>query len=79
MFEVGRRYEIRMIESGEEISRYGVVELYEHPLLKLQDATFPAGSIYMPQGATLRGPIINTTSPNFISATIIDPRPELDE
>ncbi|ALN75824.1 hypothetical protein [Aureimonas sp. AU20] len=82
MFEVGKRYEFRMIEGGDEVVSWGEVEAYEHPVLKLRDSPereIPAH--LMPrrplgQGAD-RGPgtvprrpgqIINVTSPNFISA-----------
>ncbi len=37
MFEVGKRYEIRMLANGREILMFATVEKYEHPLVKLND------------------------------------------
>lgn len=82
MFEVGKHYEFRMIEGEDEVVFWGDVEAYEHPLLKVRD--IPEHEIAAPfrprpapgQGADTSsgtvsrqpGPIINVTSPHFISA-----------
>jgi hypothetical protein len=80
MYEVGAKYELRMIEGGDEMLFWGVVEAYEHPLIKLADT--PAirtetidnkddhsiAFVEDPDGEPIRGAIINVTSPNFISA-----------
>ncbi len=71
MFEVGYNYEFRMIEGGDEIMFHGVIETYEAPLIKLEDS--PEGSLVIngQTAATIpaqSGRIINTSSPNFISA-----------
>ena len=71
MFEVGKRYEIRMIVSGDEATMWRTVETYEHPLVKFADAHFDAKNNYLP-GGPVRGEIVNVTSPNFISAVIRD-------
>lgn len=78
MFEVGKTYEIRMIEGGEETTSWHTVERYEHPLLKLADVKFEDDDIMGPAGAEMPGPIINVTSPNFISALEKDVRPISD-
>lgn len=71
MFEVGKRYRYKIIIDGEEASTGGIVERYEHPLLKFKDSD--AGD-FMPhmKGKITRGQIINVTSPNFISAVLAE-------
>lgn len=69
MFEPGTSYEIRMIVDGDETTMWRTVESYDHPLLKFADKTFAEDSMFLP-GGTIRGEIINVTSPNFISATV---------
>jgi hypothetical protein len=73
MFEVGKRYTIRMIEGGDESSSSRVVERYEHPLLKFADTQIP-DHLAPPgaKGVVISGEIINVTSPNFISAVLND-------
>ena len=71
MFEAGKRYEIRMIIGGDETTMWRTVEKYEHPLVKFADAHFDARNDYLP-AKTVRGEIVNVTSPNFISALIQD-------
>ncbi|WCR16993.1 hypothetical protein [Paracoccus alcaliphilus] len=84
MFEVGKRYEFRVIEGGDEVSFTGRIEKYEHPLLKLEDTAVEALKIILtgPDGEdakplsdmparTFPGRIINVISPNFISAVIV--------
>jgi hypothetical protein len=80
MFEVGRRYEFRIIEDGIEVVFSGSVDAYEHPLVKLvgvyRPTTPKAGSpphVVHPLAAreetiTVPGRIINILSPKFISA-----------
>jgi len=68
LFEVGARYEIRMIIGGEETVLWAAIEAYEHPIIKTASKTFGDKSPYLP-GKTIPGQIINVTSPNFISAT----------
>lgn len=58
MFEVGKRYEFRILEGGDEITMWRVIEKYEHPLIKFSDH------------GSMRGEVINVTSPNFISAVL---------
>lgn len=69
MFEVGRRYEFRMIEGGDEILFRGTVDRYEHPLIKIADAPASSPECRVQHGP-IRNPIINVTSPNFTSAYI---------
>ncbi|MDF2599757.1 MAG: hypothetical protein K0Q54_2580 [Methylobacterium brachiatum] len=57
MFEVGQRYEFRMLRDGEEWTSWGEVESIEGALIKLRDAH------------GIPGEIINTGSPSFVSAT----------
>ncbi|WP_267550356.1 hypothetical protein [Rhizobium rhizogenes] len=82
MFEVGKSYEFRIIEGGEEKLIWGKVERYEHPLVKLEDEKpitvqfvtsldIPAKEETIYDGAP--GRIINVTSANFIGAQL---RPE---
>ena len=71
MFEVGKRYEIRMIVAGSEITRWETVQSYEHPLVKFADTHYAPDSSFLP-GQTFRGEIVNVTSPNFISAVLQD-------
>ncbi|MBN9567413.1 MAG: hypothetical protein J0H79_07390 [Alphaproteobacteria bacterium] len=72
MFEVGKKYEFRIIEAGDETTLWGVVERYEHPLIQL--ARKPSLDIHTGKDKiTLGGApgrIINVTSPNFISAVL---------
>lgn len=78
MFEVGKRYEIKMLEAGSEITLSGVVERYEHPLLKLRDmppANMDIRDIRKNQKIdeqVVRGPIINVGSSVFVSAVLDD-------
>ena len=69
MFEVGKGYEFRTLEGGDETSWYGVIEKYEHPLLKTADVQFSPDSDFFP-GGIVEGRIINVTSPAFIGATL---------
>ncbi len=73
------RYEIRMIEGGDEVLFWGTVESYEHPLIKMEDTPaytsattdtdgFSISLVADPNGKPSYGAIINVTSPNFISA-----------
>ncbi|WP_376702525.1 hypothetical protein RQ479_21270 [Mesorhizobium sp. ISC25] len=77
MFTVGARYQFRMLEDGDEVSFSGVVESYEPPLIKLADsAPLQVRRSIQETGETVKttdvprhpGRIINTASPNFISA-----------
>lgn len=74
MFEVGKRYEIRMIIGGDETTMWRTVEKYEYPLVKFADAHFDARNDYLP-ASTVRGEIVNVTSPNFISAVEQEAKP----
>jgi hypothetical protein len=65
MFEVGKKYEIRMIEGGTETVFWRTVEMYEHPLVKFADSHFSDQA-----DEVVAGEIINVTSPNFISAVL---------
>lgn len=80
MFEVGQRYEIKMIIDGEETTMWRTVEKYEHPLLKFADIHPPKISLKfspgpgpadreLPDSPPIPGETINVSSPNFISAT----------
>jgi hypothetical protein len=71
MFEVGKKYEIRMIIGGQETTLWRTVESYDHPMVKFADAHFKKRNDFLPE-KTLRGEIVNITSPNFISATLQD-------
>jgi len=62
MFE----YEIQMIIDGNETTMWCTVEKYEHPLVKFADVQIDA--INDLPAHTIRGEIVNVTSPNFISA-----------
>jgi hypothetical protein len=74
MFEVGKNYEFHMIEGGSETVFQGVIESYEHPLIKLKDSKpvtiHIAGSMVTEDVTTpsYPGQIINVTSTQFISA-----------
>lgn len=81
MFKVGNSYKFRLIEDGDEILFSGIVEKYEHPLLKLKDVDrtelririkgidLPDRDISIGGGDKLiPGRIINVTSLNFVSA-----------
>jgi hypothetical protein len=72
VFQVGKRYEIRMIIGGEETMSWGTIERYEHPLLKFADVNVRALESHLPD-TTLCGEIVNVTSPNFISAVPCQP------
>lgn len=71
MFEVGKRYEFRMIECGDEILFWGAVERYEHPLLKIADVPASAPGDLVQHGP-INSPVINVTSPHFICAVLQD-------
>jgi hypothetical protein len=73
MFEVGKRYGVRMIIDGEETISWRTIECYEHPLLKFADVNVRSQESHLPD-TTLRGEIINVTSPNFISAVRYEPQ-----
>jgi len=70
MFEIGKKYEIRMIIDGDEATMWRTVETYEHPLVKFADVHIT--SDLLPGRSIMRGEIVNVTSPNFISALISD-------
>jgi hypothetical protein len=72
VFQVGKRYEIRMILDGEETMSWATVEHYEHPLLKFADVNVRSLESHLPD-TILHGEIINVTSPNFISAVLSQP------
>lgn len=81
MFEVGKRYEFRMIEGGDEVLFWGKIDKYEHPLIKLADdepgglkITGEDGALIseLKMEAPIRGRIINVISPNFVSAELED-------
>lgn len=78
MFEIGKKYEIRMIIDGSETTFWRTVEKYEHPLVKFSDESIRI-SLPMPPGfgnknrvteSKIVGEIINVSSPNFISAVL---------
>ncbi|MET4701924.1 hypothetical protein ABIE65_004973 [Constrictibacter sp. MBR-5] len=66
MFEIGKRYEIRMIIGGDETAMWRTVEKYEHPMVKFATEHFDADKYF--SASTTPGEIVNVTSPNFISA-----------
>ena len=71
MFEIGQKYEFRMIEGGAETMFWGTIETYEHPLVKIADSeplTINYGGETKTEIPSYPGQIINVTSPNFISA-----------
>ena len=79
MFKVGSKYEFRMAEAGDEVTFWGTIETYEHPLIKLEDTQMPDINLVAQEtGEVFRsirggdkvypGQIINVTSPNFVSA-----------
>jgi hypothetical protein len=72
VFQVGKRYEIRMIIGGEETMSWGTIERYEHPLLKFADVNIRSRESHLPD-TILHGEIINVTSPCFISAVLHQP------
>lgn len=84
MFETGATYEFRMIEGGSEVTFRGIVETYEHPLIKLKDSPamksvttdsendYTISIVEDPDGKPRRGAIINVTSSNFVSAELQD-------
>ncbi|PDT32407.1 hypothetical protein CO671_29690 [Rhizobium sp. M10] len=68
-------YEFKMLEGGDETTFSGVVESYEHPLLKLADAeprtmqiNYGGESQIIGTSMAIPGKIINVASPSFISA-----------
>ena len=71
MFEAGKTYEIKMIIDGEETKMWQTVEKYDHPLLKFADVDTKAPNEFT-QAKTVRGEIVNVTSPYFISAKLRD-------
>lgn len=79
MFKVGANYEFHMLEAGDDVTFWGTIETYEHPLIKLEDTKMPEVHIVAHEtgeivrklgndGKVYPGQIINVTSPNFISA-----------
>jgi hypothetical protein len=56
VFQVGKRYEIRMIIGGEETMSWGTIERYEHPLLKFTDVNIRSLESHLPD-TTLHGEI----------------------
>jgi hypothetical protein len=80
MFEVGKRYEFKMVDEDGHRTFWGVVERYEHPLLKLEDTKMskvrihlrpsqgPASEQTIGGDETYPGEIINVTSSSFVSA-----------
>ncbi|TBG20623.1 hypothetical protein U8P76_10725 [Rhizobium johnstonii] len=75
MFEVGAKYEFKMLEGGGDVTFWGTVESYEHPLLKLADSepmslqiNYGAETQLLGTSIARPGKIINVTSPSFISA-----------
>jgi hypothetical protein len=71
MFEIGKRYEIRMIRDGEEGTTSRIIEKYDHPLVKFADLNAKAIEPYLSE-RIIRGEIVTVTSPNFIAATMQD-------
>lgn len=41
MFEVGSRYDFRMVRNGEDHAFSGTIAAYEHPLIRLEDTVAP--------------------------------------
>lgn len=77
MFKVGQKYEFRMLEGDGEVTFWGTIEAYEHPLIKLADSPPMEVRIAFGQDTAdevvrktkgAPGRILNVTSPNFISA-----------
>lgn len=70
LFKVGAKYKFRTLEGGDEITSWGTIETYEHPLIKLEDTVINlrlrGGGEGEPK--SYPGAIINVISPNFISA-----------
>ena len=58
MFEVGKKYEVRFIENGGEVTVFPVIERYEHPLIE-STVENDDKSDHM---------ILNITSPHFLRA-----------
>lgn len=54
MFAVGKRYEFRMIEAGDEILFWGTVERHEHPLLKIANVPASESDDVMQHGPNLQ-------------------------
>lgn len=72
MFEVGKKYEIKMIIDGQESTFWRTVEKYDHPLVKFADVEPKQFNEFLAT-QRLRGEIVNITSPNFISALVQAP------
>jgi hypothetical protein len=68
MFEVGKKYEIHFIEGGVEVTSWGTVEKYEHPLVKFQDEEIEADLAPSGKLETIKGEIFNVASLNFVKA-----------
>ena len=83
MFNIGSRYRFQMIIDGEETSFSGVIERYEHPLIKLEDTNIERlrvvlhgefntnaeeEPLFEAPAQVIPGKVINVTSANFISA-----------
>lgn len=81
MFKIGTKYEFRILEGGEEVTFWGIIESYEHPLLKLADTELSQLRVHIQPskgparseviggvGRKLPGQIINVTSTSFVSA-----------
>jgi hypothetical protein len=81
MFEVGAKYEFRILERGDDITFQGVVETYDHPLVKLRDSepvVFQISGLgidgtngdpeILGTSPSHPGRIINVTSPSFVTA-----------
>ena len=79
MFEVGKTYEIKMDNDGSVLTTVGIIEKYEHPLIKLREEN---GHLEFLGGAKdltkIHGEIINVTSVRFVSAVEID-TPDIGE
>lgn len=70
MFKEGAKYEFHMLEGGDDVTSWGTIEKYEHPLIKLEDTQVRVAVLGGGEGElkTYPGKIINVTSPNFVSA-----------
>lgn len=72
MFEVGKRYTFTMVDFEPDVGSIqqeisGIVERYDHPLVKLQDSHVEA-SDFDTTAFTIIGQIINVTSHHFVMA-----------
>lgn len=83
MFKTGEKYEFHMMEGDSEVTFWGVIETYEPPLIKIADSEpvtiqLTGGDDDEPKTlATIGahpGKIINTHSPAFISAQVVQDR-----